>query len=167
MTDQEKVVEQLIKLSYHICFAESCTAGLAAGRLVDVPSASTVLDVSFVTYANQAKITYAGVDPDTIDRYGVVSEQVAGQMAKGCAAQSGAQVGVGISGLAGPGGGSPELPVGTVCFGFWIDGVLYTETQHFGSEPGRNGVRRLSVDLVFDRLKTLLGQLLLTKDTQA
>ena len=81
----EKVVKQLIEKKYHISFAESCTGGLASATLVGVADASKVLDVSFVTYANEAKMRYLGVKEDIIERFGVVSEEVAGQMAEGVA----------------------------------------------------------------------------------
>lgn len=152
MTAEESVVYSLIEKGWHIAFAESCTAGLCASRLVSVPDASRVLDVSFVTYANGAKVKYLGVSRGSIEKYGVVSERVAGEMARGAAKESGAQVGVGVSGIAGPGGGTPEKPVGTVCFGFYIDGEVYTFTEHFGA-LGRNTVREKSCDFVYDYLK--------------
>lgn len=150
-----KVVELLIKKGFHITFAESCTAGLAAGRLVNVPDASKVLDVSFVTYANEAKVKYVGVDEGTIERCGVVSEEVAGQMARGAAEAMGAEVGVGISGIAGPTGGTAEKPVGMVCFGICIDGEVSTYTKQFGN-IGRNEVRACSVDFIYEKLAELL-----------
>lgn len=151
----QQVVAALIQKNWKIAFAESCTGGLAAARLVDVPDASRVLDASVVTYANEAKIRYLGVDPQTLAAWGAVSEQVAGQMAQGVAQRNGAQVGVGISGIAGPGGGSAEKPVGMVCFGFWVNGVLRVETRLFGA-LGRNQVRAAAVDYVYSRLRDLL-----------
>lgn len=155
MEKEKTVVAALIGRKWHIAFAESCTGGLAAARLVNVPDASRVLDASVVTYANEAKISYLGVDPDTLACLGAVSEAVAGQMAQGVAQRNGAQVGVGISGIAGPGGGTPEKPVGTVCFGFWVDGQLTTVTRHFGN-LGRNEVRAAAVEFVYDRLMQIL-----------
>lgn len=149
------LVDLLIQLGYHITFAESCTAGMAAARLVNVPDASKVLDVSFVTYANQAKMKYLGVQEETIRSHGVVSPEVAGEMAQGAAAAMGAEVGVGISGVAGPSGGSPEKPVGMVCFGFSIGGTVHTYTRQFG-DIGRNNVRNSSVDFCYKKLIDLL-----------
>lgn len=157
MTNAEAVVAALKEKGWHISFAESCTAGYAAGELVTVPSASAVLDVSFVTYANEAKEKYVHVAPETLARYGAVSEQVAGEMARGCAAEGGAEVGVGISGIAGPGGGTKEKPVGTVCFGFAVEGNVRTVTKHFPSGLDREGVRRASVAFVYEVLVSLLG----------
>lgn len=151
----QAVVAALTARHWHISFAESCTAGLAAAKLVDVPSASAVFDASFVTYANEAKVQYLGVDPAAIKAYGVVSEPVAGQMAKGCADRNHAEVGVGISGIAGPTGGTPEKPVGTVCFGFCHDGNTETCTRHFGS-IGRAEVRAASVRFVYEKLCEIL-----------
>jgi len=138
-----------------VTFAESCTGGLAAARLVSLPSASSVFSESFVTYANEAKTSRLGVLPDTIARFGVVSEEVAGQMAAGAAKAAGADAAVGISGIAGPDGGSDQKPVGTVCFGFFVNGEIKTFTKHFGA-IGRNAVRERSVDFVFETLSSLL-----------
>ncbi len=150
-----RVVDRLIKKNYHISFAESCTAGLAAAKLVNVPDASKVLNVSFVTYADEAKIKYLGVDPDKIREYGVVSENVAREMAIGVALAMGAEVGVGITGIAGPTGAVPGKPVGMVCFGFNIKGNVFTFTKRFGN-IGRNNVRDMSVQFVYEKLLELL-----------
>lgn len=151
----EKVVHQLIKKGYHIAFAESCTGGLVAGALVNVADASKVLDVSFVTYANEAKMKYLGVEKTTIEKYGVVSEQVARQMAEGVAREAASEIGVGITGVAGPAGGTKDKPVGMVCFGFFVGGAVYTDTVQFG-DIGRNEVRSQSVEYVYKRLYELL-----------
>ena len=146
-----KLVDILIRLGYHITFAESCTAGLAAAKLVNVPDASKVLDVSFVTYANEAKVKYVGVSEKSIEQFGVVSEQVAGEMALGAANAMGSEVGVGISGIAGPTGGTEDKPVGMVCFGISINGNVKTYTKYFG-DIGRNQVRKASVEYIFTTL---------------
>lgn len=155
MNIEDRAVELLIKAGYHISFAESCTAGLAAGKLVNVPDASKVLDVSFITYANEAKIKYLGVEEETIKAHGVVSEEVAREMALGVSREAGAEVGVGITGIAGPSGGVPGKPVGTVCFGIAILGEVYTWREEFGN-LGRNVVRDASVKFCYDRLVELL-----------
>ena len=152
----EQVVEQLIARGWHISFAESCTGGLVAASLVSVPDASKVLDVSFVTYANEAKIEYLDVDTDTITQHGVVSEQVAYQMAAGVAKRTHSEVGVGITGIAGPTGDTPDKPIGMVCFCFYIDGRTFTSTQYFGN-IGRNEVRLASTDYVYTQLQCLLN----------
>ena len=155
MALEEQVVEKLIEKNLHISFAESCTGGLCCGTIVNVANASKVLDVSFVTYANEAKIKFLGVSADTILSYGVVSEEVAYEMAQGVANAAGSEVGVGITGVAGPGGGTAKKPVGMVCFGFYIDGKVTTYTCQFG-EIGRNQVRKSGVEFVLSKLLELL-----------
>ncbi len=155
MNKAEVVINKLINKGYHISCAESCTGGMLTSQIVNIPNASLVLDASIVTYANEAKIKYLGVTSDTIDKYGVVSEAVAGEMAVGIAQANNAEVGIGISGIAGPTGGTKEKPVGTVCFGISINNELSTYTVLFGN-IGRQIVREKSVDFVFDKLIELL-----------
>ncbi len=142
---EEQLVNRLIEKNWHIACAESCTGGLIASRIVNVANASRVLDVSFVTYANEAKITYLGVSPATISAHGVVSEAVTAEMAAGVAKEAAAEVGIAVSGIAGPSGGTTEKPVGMVCFGFYVNGTVTTRTCQFGN-PGRNEVRAASTD---------------------
>lgn len=155
MALEEKVVDKLLERGYHISFAESCTGGLCCGTLVNVTNASKVLDVSFTTYANEAKIEFLGVKADTILANGVVSEEVAYEMALGVAKAAKSEVGVGVTGVAGPGGGTAKKPIGMVCFGFSINGEVKTYTQQFG-EIGRNQVRKSSVEFVYQTLLNLL-----------
>lgn len=156
MALEEKLVEKLIEKDYHISFAESCTGGLCCGTIVNVTNASKVLDMSFVTYANEAKMKLLGVKADTILSNGVVSEEVAYEMAEGVARVAESEVGVGITGVAGPGGGTEKKPVGMVCFGFSINGQVTTFTQQFG-EIGRNQVRKSSVEFVLSTLLDLIN----------
>lgn len=155
MALEENLVEKLIEKNYHISFAESCTGGMCSATLVNVTNASKVLFASFVTYANEAKVKFLNVSADTILAHGVVSEEVAAEMALGAAKAAGAEVGVGITGVAGPGGGTAKKPVGMVCFGFSVNGSVCTYTKHFG-EIGRNQVRKSSVEFVFSQLLSLL-----------
>ena len=155
MNNVEKTVALLMEQGKRISFAESCTGGLVAATLVDVPDASRVLDMSFVTYANEAKTDLVGVSPDTLAAHGAVSEQTAREMASGVARRSGAQVGVSATGIAGPGGGTPEKPVGTVCFGFSVAGRVTTVTRHFG-DLGRGSVRAAAVSFVYETLLEIL-----------
>ena len=150
-------VRALAARGWHIAFAESCTAGMCAARLVDVPDASRVMDVSFVTYAESAKTEYLAVPPEMIERRGVVSEEVAAAMARGCAARAECEVAVGVTGFAGPSGGTSSVPVGTVCFGFFVNGVVTTATCHFGT-TGRAEVRAAATDFVFCELYRLLNE---------
>lgn len=155
MTIEEQIVNKLIDRGFRISFAESCTGGLCCGTLVNVSNASKVLDMSLVTYANEAKVELINVSPETIESYGVVSEQVAGEMCKGVAEKAHSEVGVGITGVAGPTGGTAKKPVGMVCFGFYVLGNMTTRTMQFGN-IGRNEVRAKSVDFVFNTLAELL-----------
>ncbi len=157
MTLEEQLVNKLTEKGWHIACAESCTGGLIASRIVNVANASKVLNVSFVTYANEAKMKYLGVSQDTILQYGVVSEPVVAEMAAGVAKESGSEVGISVSGIAGPSGGTDKKPVGMVCFGFYINGELTTKTCQF-SNPGRNEVRALSTDYALQTALELLSQ---------
>lgn len=152
--NEQKLVDMLKQKNLHICCAESCTGGMLSSTLVGVVGASDVLDMGFVTYANDAKIKLLSVDPADIEKYGVVSEAVAGQMARGACAMSGAQVGVGISGIAGP-GGSDFKPEGMVCFGFCVNGETFTCTMQFGA-IGRQNVRRKSCEFAIDKVIELI-----------
>lgn len=154
-TKEQQLVDRLLQKQLRITFAESCTAGKAAARLVNVADASKVFDAAFVTYANEAKVRLLGVSPATIETHGVVSEEVALEMAVGAARSNGAQVAVGISGIAGPGGGTEKKPVGMVCFGFSVCGKLISATVQFGN-LGRNAVRDAAVEYVYDRLLELI-----------
>lgn len=149
---EEQLVNKLIEKNWHIACAESCTGGLIASRIVNVANASKVFDVSFVTYANEAKMKYLGVSGNTILQHGVVSEEVVFEMAAGVAKEAESEVGIAISGIAGPSGGTDKKPVGMVCFGFYVNGHVTTKTCQFGN-PGRNEVRALSTEYA---LKTTL-----------
>ena len=137
MNKAEQLVKLLIEKKYTVSFAESCTGGKMAARIVDVPDASKVLNASIVTYANEAKMKYANVSKDTLKQYGAVSENTAREMAEGVAKANNADVAAGISGIAGPTGGTEDKPVGMVCFGFYIDGKVFSDTKRFGN-IGRN-----------------------------
>lgn len=125
-------------------------------KLVGVPSVSTVFSGGFVTYSEEMKCELLGMDSAIIKNYGVVSEQTAQAMAVGAAQKTGSDIGVGITGVAGPSGGTEENPVGTVCFGFSIKGKgLFSKTIHFG-DLGRNIVREQSADYAIKELMELL-----------
>jgi nicotinamide-nucleotide amidase len=112
----ELVLQRLRARGDTLALAESCTGGLVAARLTDVPGSSDVLRGAVVAYANDAKRELLGVPAAMLEQHGAVSEQVAGAMASGVRAQFGAKVGVATTGVAGPGGGTEQKPVGTVCF---------------------------------------------------
>ncbi|ONF51202.1 CinA family protein [Methylobacterium radiotolerans] len=140
-----------------IATAESCTGGLVAGLLTAVPGSSAVLERGFVTYSNEAKAEAIGVPMDLIRRHGAVSEPVARAMAAGALAASRASVAVAITGIAGPGGGSAEKPVGLVHFGL---GQRDGETRHLErryGDLGRAGIRRAAVADALGLLEGALG----------
>ncbi len=154
---EEQLVTELIQKGWHISCGESCTGGLVASRIVNVSNASKVFDVSFVTYANEAKMKYLNVSPATIEAHGVVSEEVVREMAEGVAKEAGSEVGIGISGIAGPTGGTEQKPVGMVCFGFYINGTVTAHTMQFGN-IGRNEVRQKSAEYALKTALELLQQ---------
>lgn len=124
--------------------AESCTAGGVAEAITRVAGSSAWFDRGFVTYSNEAKIDLLAVKNDTLAQHGAVSEATAREMALGALAASHADIAVSVTGIAGPDGGSPEKPVGTVCFGVATrDGAFQTSTEHFNGD--RAAVREHSV----------------------
>ena len=127
-----------------IATAESCTGGLIAAALTDIAGSSDVVDRGFVTYSNAAKSELLGIDPALIAAHGAVSEQVAGAMAAGALARSRAGLTIAVTGVAGPGGGSADKPVGLVWFGRAAAGQpVHTEARIF---PGdRAAVRAATV----------------------
>lgn len=137
-----------------IATAESCTGGLIAGAITDVPGSSVIFDRGFVTYSNAAKVELLGVKPATLEAYGAVSEEVAAEMAAGALAASDAQIAISVTGLAGP-GGTTTKPEGLVCFGLSTAERTRTEAQEFGA-IGRAHVRTATV---FHSLEMLLGAL--------
>jgi nicotinamide-nucleotide amidase len=123
----------LLKARNHsLSLAESCTGGMVATAITSIAGSSAWFDRGFVTYSNAAKIDMLGVSENTLNTFGAVSEQTAAEMALGALKNSCAQISGSITGIAGPDGGSPEKPVGTVCFA-WTgsDSPLATDTQLF------------------------------------
>lgn len=155
MNIEEEIVTKLSELKYHIAVAESCTGGLVAAKLINVAGVSEVLDFSMITYANEAKIKFLDVTENDINKYGVVSEQVALAMAKGIAKLANANVGLATSGIAGPNGATKTKPVGMVCFGIYLNGKCYTYTNYFGN-IGRQNVRQQATQFILLKLKELL-----------
>ncbi len=147
------VLDRLRRRGMMAATAESCTGGLIAAALTAVAGSSDVLDRGFVTYSNAAKAEMLGVDPALILAHGAVSAPVAAAMAEGALHRSQAAVAVAVTGVAGPGGGTPGKPVGTVWFGLAVRGeAVLTEVQVF---PGdRSGVREATVQ----RALALLGR---------
>lgn len=109
---QEAAGRALVERHLTVATAESCTGGMVAASFVDYPGISAALNEAHVTYANEAKVKYCGVKPETLEAYGAVSEQTAREMACGLREKSGADIAVATTGIAGPGGGTKEKPVG-------------------------------------------------------
>ena len=139
-----------------IVTAESCTGGLVAACLTDVAGSSAVLDRGLVTYSNQAKMDLLGVPPTTLDRFGAVSAETAAAMADGAlAATPAAHIAIAITGIAGPGGGSREKPVGLVYFGIAKRGIATKTAQHIFS-GSRDDIRQNSVETALDLISNTL-----------
>jgi nicotinamide-nucleotide amidase len=131
--------------------AESCTGGWIGQAITSVSGSSEWYDRGFICYSNESKREMLGVPGDLLDRFGAVSEETVRAMALGALAHSRAQTALAVSGVAGPSGGTPGKPVGTVCLGWALpDGTLVSETHFF---PGdRQAVRRSSVETALGRL---------------
>jgi nicotinamide-nucleotide amidase len=135
--------------------AESCTGGLVAGALTDIAGSSDVVDCAFVTYSNEAKEALLGVPPATLEQHGAVSAETAAAMADGALAKSQADVTVAITGIAGPGGGSKQKPVGLVHFAAARrDGRRLARVRRYGN-IGRRRVRERSVAEALQLLERL------------
>ena len=151
-----KVVEAATARGMAIATAESCTGGLVSGALTAVAGSSAVVERGFVTYSNAAKAELLGVPVELIDRHGAVSEPVARAMAEGALVHSAAAVSVAVTGIAGPGGGSPDKPVGLVHFAAAGPGGLMHVEHRFG-DIGREAVRLASVSVALDLLLDRIG----------
>lgn len=152
--NEEKLVNKLIELDYTIASAESCTGGMFASTIINVANASKVINSSIVTYSNEAKMKYCNVGIETLNNFGAVSIETAREMAVGIANECNSNIGVAISGIAGPGGGTPNKPVGTVCFGLSVNGEVYSYKKLFAGD--RLSVRQQSVDFAINELINLL-----------
>ncbi len=147
-TLQELAARRLVARNVTVAAAESCTGGLFSAKLAEVPGVSAVFLGSVVSYANDVKVAALGVDPQLLQQHGAVSEQVTAAMAQGACARLGARLGLSVSGVAGPGGGTPEKPVGTICFGLCLDGAVTTWTLRF-PDLGREFLReRAAIELL-------------------
>jgi nicotinamide-nucleotide amidase len=140
-----EVVEANRALGRKIALAESCTGGLVAAALTDIAGSSAVLDCSTVSYSNRAKIDNLGVSSELVETFGAVSIAVVWAMAQGALERSDADVAVAISGIAGPGGGTEQKPVGTVVFACAERGAdpenVVTERQNYDPEMSRDAIR--------------------------
>ena len=150
----EQLAERLQARGWMLATAESCTGGLIAAACTELSGSSNWFERGFVTYSNEAKTELLGVDAGLVTQHGAVSEVVARAMAFGALRHSRAQASVAVTGVAGPTGGSPQKPVGTVWFGFQVDGQLTSETRRFDGD--RAAVRAATVEHALRRLLQLL-----------
>ena len=158
----EQVLRAARSAGLTIATAESCTGGLVVGALTDIAGSSDVVDRGFVTYSNAAKIEMLGIRPETLDRFGAVSEDIAAEMAQGALRRSRAGIAVAVTGIAGP-GGSEHKPEGRVCFGIADAAGVRTETVEFGA-IGRAQVRAATVAHALTLLKLALLKAALAQD---
>ena len=145
------VVRLLKKHELTVTTAESCTGGLLAGRIVNVPGASQVFREGFITYSNKAKRKVLDVSKSTLKKYGAVSKETAREMAAGGAFAADADICIAITGLAGPDGGTEEKPVGLVYMACYMDGNVTVEKYQF--KGNRNKIREQSVVKALDLLR--------------
>ncbi|QWD83713.1 CinA family protein [Polynucleobacter sp. MWH-P3-07-1] len=144
----------LIQKSWKIALAESCTGGLVCATLTELAGSSDWFERGYITYSNVAKAECLGVPPETIESFGAVSEPVAKAMAEGARRNAAVNVGVAITGIAGPTGGSPQKPVGTVCFAWSVMESTVCKTQLFTGD--RQEIREQACAYALTELLTLL-----------
>jgi nicotinamide-nucleotide amidase len=152
-TRAEDVLDTARKAGVMIATAESCTGGLIAACLTEIPGSSDVLERGFVTYSNAAKTAMLGVPAALITTHGAVSQEVAIAMAEGALRQSDAQLAVAVTGIAGPGGGTPAKPVGLVHLALASAGKPTLHRELRLGDIGRENVRMLSVDAALGLLR--------------
>jgi nicotinamide-nucleotide amidase len=149
-----RLADVMLHKGWLLATAESCTGGLISAACTDLAGSSAWFERGFVTYSNEAKSELLGVDAALIAAHGAVSEEVARAMVQGAITHSRARVAVAVTGVAGPTGGSRAKPVGTVWFGFMVDGSLSSEMRRF--EGDRAAVRSATVQHALQRLLELL-----------
>ena len=156
MSDARQLAAALLDRGWMLATAESCTGGMIAAACTELAGSSDWFERGFVTYSDEAKTELLDVDAALIHTHGAVSEVVARAMAFGAVRHSRARVSVAVTGIAGPSGGSKDKPVGTVWFGFMIDGRLTSEVKRFDGD--RAGVRTATVAHALDGLLLRLAQ---------
>lgn len=149
-----RVTTVLMERGLHLAVAESCTGGMLAARLTDRPGASAFFDAGLVTYSDGAKRVVLGVKARTLEEHGAVSDAVAREMLTGARRITGADVAIAITGIAGPEGGTPDKPVGTVWIGASVG--TSTEVRRYHFEGDRGAVRTASVEASLELLQRLL-----------
>ena len=152
---EQVIADLLIQNNLTVSTAESCTSGLLASRLTDVPGSSQYFKGGSVCYSNELKINDIGVDKDLIEKYGAVSEEVAESLAKNIAKKNNTDIGIGITGIAGPDGGTEKKPVGLVFVGIFYKNNLYI--KRYNLTPDRITNRELTVTLCLNEIRKILG----------
>jgi len=152
---EEVVSEALVQKGWRIAAAESCTGGLLTKRLTDVPGSSRYLERSFVTYSNESKHQLLGVSAEDLASHGAVSAPIAEQMAQGARKKAKVDVGVGITGIAGPDGGSAQKPVGTVFIA--LSSTLGDAVKRYLFMGSRSTVRERAAQTALDLLRRHLA----------
>lgn len=153
---ESRLVKLLLEKGLQITCAESCTGGMIASLLVNVPGVSEILMESYVTYSNEAKHRLLGVEQETLSEYGAVSPQVAFQMAEGAARAAGADAAIAVTGIAGPGGGTAQKPVGLVYIGTYLCGNIRVTENHFLGE--RYEIRKQAAEAALLQLTAQLTE---------
>ena len=148
---EEVVAKMLVENNLKIAVAESCTGGMVSASLINYPGISSVFMEGCVTYSNEAKMKSLGVKKETLDVYGAVSDKCAKEMASGVAARYNTNVGIATTGIAGPGGGTDEKPVGLVYFGIYINGKVISKKYVFNGD--RQGVRERATRTILNDLR--------------
>lgn len=151
-----ELAELLEQKKLHVTTAESCTGGLIAGTLVNVPGISAWFGEGYITYSNEAKEKLLGVSHATLETYGAVSAETAREMAVGAAKAAGTQAAVAVTGIAGPDGGTADKPVGLVYTGCFCNGAVRVEKHLFDGD--RSAVRTKSVQAALALLQTMLAE---------
>lgn len=144
----EKLVKLLLEKNLKISTCESCTGGLVSKKITEVPGSSEIFEFGAVTYANKFKNRVATVSKETLEKYGAVSEQCAFEMAKGIKEFSESDIGISTTGIAGPGGGTKEKPVGLVYMCVYSDKGFETYKNVFGQDKDREEIRNLAAEKI-------------------
>ena len=154
-TDLTKTLaEILLSRNWTVSLAESCTGGLVSATLTELAGSSEWFERGYITYSNEAKTECLDVPAQFIESHGAVSEPVAKAMAEGARINSGSNVAISITGIAGPSGGAAEKPVGTVCFGWATENQTLTKTMHLNGD--RQAVRQQATEFALTELIALL-----------
>lgn len=153
--ENREIIEKLIEKGIVVATAESCTGGMISSTITDVPGSSAIFGYGMVTYSNDAKMKILGVKEDTLKQFGAVSKETAYEMAEGLKNVSSADVAVSVTGIAGPGGGSEEKPVGLVYMGIATEKGISTKKNLFNGD--RDEIRKQTVHTALNLIAEKLG----------